>query len=146
MAPISASIQIARPAEDVFALIDDLSRHTEWQEQLRGSQVLTEGPTRVGTQVRQKRRVPGGVREMTSEITAHDPPRTFSFRGIDGPVRAIGTVTVASADGGSRLTLELDFEGRGLGRLMVPVARSQARKQVPRDQQRLKELLETRTA
>ncbi len=142
MTPITASIEIARPPEAVFAYIDDLSRHGEWQAQLREVKVETEGPTRVGSRAREKRKVPGGVREMTYEITEHDPPRRASFRGIDGPVRVVGTVTVSPLDGGSRLSLELDFEGHGLGKLLLPLVRSQARKEVPQDQQRLKERLE----
>jgi hypothetical protein len=38
--------------------------------------------------------------------------------------------------------VELDFEGHGLGKLLLPLVRSQARKEVPLDQQRLKERLE----
>jgi hypothetical protein len=37
----------------------------------------------------------------------------------------------------------LDFEGHGFGKALVPLARSQTRKQVPKDQQRLKERLES---
>jgi hypothetical protein len=53
-----------------------------------------------------------------------------------------------SSDGGngSRLTLALDFKGRGVGTLLVPlVIRRQARKQLPRNAQRLKEVLERQT-
>jgi uncharacterized membrane protein len=144
MAPIVKSIEIARPPEEVFAYIDDLSRHREWQEQIQQVTVLTDGPTKVGSRARDRRKVPGSVQEITYEITAHDPPRSASFRGVDGPVRPVGTVTVAPADGGSRVTLQLDFEGHGLGgKLLLPLVRRQARKQVPRDQQRLKERLES---
>ena len=146
MAPITASIEIARPPEAVFAYIDDLSRHGEWQSSLQEVKVETEGSTRVGSRARDRRKVPGGVQEMTYEITEHDPPRRASFRGIDGPVRAFGTVTVAPADGGSRVTLELDFEGHGLGKLLLPLVRRQARKEVPQDQKLLKERLESQSA
>lgn len=142
MAPITGSIQINRSPEDVYAYIDDLSRHGEWQGPIQEVTVLTDGPTRVGSRAREKRKVPGSVQEMTYEITAHDPPRSASFRGIDGPVRPVGTVTVAPEGGGSRVTIELDFEGHGLGKLLLPLVRSQARKEVPRNQQRLKERLE----
>ena len=107
--------------------------------------VETDGPTRVGSRAREKRQVPGGVREMTYEITKHDPPHRVSFRGIDGPVRVVGAVTVSPVDGGgSRVSLEIDLVGHRLGKLLVPMARSQLRKQVPLDQQRLKERLEAR--
>jgi uncharacterized membrane protein len=144
MAPITASIDIARPPEEVFAYIDDLARHGEWQEDIQEVTVLTEGPTRVGSRARDRRKVPGGVRELTYEITAHDPPRSASFQGVDGPIRVRGTVTVTPQGDGSRVGLDLDFEGRGLGKLLLPLVRSQARKSVPRDQQKLKETLESR--
>jgi hypothetical protein len=47
-------------------------------------------------------------------------------------------------DGGhSRVTIELDFKGHGFGKLVAPMARRQARKQVPKDQLSLKERLES---
>jgi hypothetical protein len=57
----------------------------------------------------------------------------------------IGRATVEPLGDGSssRLSLVLDFEGHGLGKLLLPLARSQSRKQVPKDQQRLKERLES---
>jgi hypothetical protein len=41
------------------------------------------------------------------------------------------------------VTIEFDFEGHGLGKLLVPlVVRKQAQKEVPRNQQNLKQRLE----
>jgi hypothetical protein len=44
------------------------------------------------------------------------------------------------------VTIELDFEGHGRGKLLRPVVVSQARKQVPEDQRQLKERLESGAA
>jgi hypothetical protein len=68
-----------------------------------------------------------------------------SFRGLNGPVRPVGTITVEPLDGGSRsrVTLELDLQGHGLGKLIAPLARRDARRRVPEDQTRLKERLES---
>ena len=144
MASITHSIEIGRRPEEVFAYLDQLERHGEWQTQIVGVKVETEGPTRVGSRATDTRKVPGGKRDVTYEITAHEPPRRAAFRGVNGPIRPVGTVTVEPAgDGRSRLTLELDFEGHGLGKLMLPLVRRDARKQVPADHQRLKERLES---
>ena len=145
MAPIIESVEIARRPEDVFAYIDDLSRHGEWQPQIVNVRVETEGPTRVGSRATDTRRVPGGPRDFTYEITEHDPPRKVSFRVIDGPVRPFGTITVSPVGDGSRsrVTLQIDFEGHGLGKLLAPLARRDARKRVPENQARLKERLES---
>ena len=145
MAPISESIEIDRKPEDVFAYLDDVKRHGEWQEQIVDVQPQDDGPLRVGSRVTETRRVPGGDRTMTYEVTEHDPPRQSSFRVLDGPVRAVGTILIEPIGGGSRsrLTFTLEFKGHGLaGKVLLPVARTQARKQIPKDQTRMKELLE----
>ena len=88
---IKHSIDIDRPAQEVFAYLDQLDRHDEWQGSLLRARVETDGPTRVGSRATDTRRVPGGARPVTYEITEHDPPRKASFRGVNGPVRPIGT-------------------------------------------------------
>jgi hypothetical protein len=146
VAPITESIEINRRPEDVFAYLDDVKRHGEWQEQIVDVQPEGDQPMGVGKRVRETRRVPGGDRSMTYEITEHDPPRQSSFRVLDGPIRAIGTVLVEPIGDGSRsrLTFTLDFQGHGLGgKVLLPLAKSQARKQIPRDQAKMKELLES---
>ena len=149
MAPVVETVEIAKSPQEVFAYLDDLGRHGEWQEQIESVEVLTEGPTRAGSRAVDTRRVPGGRRKITYEITEHDPPRKASFRGLDGPIRPVGTVTVEPIDDGrrSRVTLELDLVGHGvLGKLLAPLARSDARKRIPQDQARLKERLESGAA
>jgi uncharacterized membrane protein len=145
VAPIVESIEIARTPEDVYAYIDQLDRHGEWQEAIVSSKKLTDGPVRVGTRATDTRRVPGGMKlNVTYEIVEYDPPRRTRFQVINGPVRPAGTITVEPLAGGtrSRLTLELDFQGHGIGKLLAPMARQQAKKQVPADQLRLKQRLE----
>jgi hypothetical protein len=83
---------------------------------------------------------------MTMEMTELNPPRSWAVRGIDGPVRGIVNGTVEPLDDGarSRVTIELDFEGHGLGKLLVPlVVRRQAQQEMPRNLQNLKERLES---
>jgi uncharacterized membrane protein len=141
---IKDSIDINRPAEEVFAYLDQLDRHAEWQTSLASVKVETDGPTRVGTRVLERRNVPGGPRDIPYEITEHEPPRKSSFRGTAGPVRPVGTVTVDPlSESSSRVSVQLDLEGHGIGKLFAPFARRQAAKQVPEDQARLKQVLES---
>jgi uncharacterized membrane protein len=145
MAAIVKTIEIARPPEDVFAYIDALERHSEWQEQLVTSTTITPGPTHVGTRATDHRHVPGvGTVDQTYEIVEHDPPHRSRFETLNGPIRPVGTITVEPVDDGSRsrVTVELDVQGHHVGRLLAPLIRRQASKQVPKDQLHLKELLE----
>ena len=141
---ITNTVEINRRPEDVFAYLDQVDRHGEWQENIISTQVETEGPTRVGTRVVNRRRVPGGPRDVPYEVTEHDPPRRVSFRGTAGPVRPAGTVTVEPVGDGSssRVNLEFDLQGHGFGKLVAPFARRQAAREIPQDQERLKERLE----
>ena len=138
------SIEIARPPADVFAYLDQLDRHGEWQEQIVETRVETDGPTRVGSRAVDTRRIPGGPRDFRYEVTEHDPPRRTAFQGTDGAVRPVGTVTVEPVGDGSssRVTLEFDLRGHGMGKLIAPLARRTARKQIPADQEQLKARLE----
>jgi uncharacterized protein YndB with AHSA1/START domain len=144
MSKIVESVEINRSPEETFRYLDDLELHGEWQSGILSVHRETDGPTRVGTRATDVRRVPGGKRSITYEITEHDPPRKASFRGLNGPVRPVGTMTVEEAgEGRSKVTLELDFHGHGLlGLVLAPLARSHARKQVPQDHQQLKQKLE----
>jgi uncharacterized membrane protein len=146
MAAITESVEINRRPEDVFAYIDDLERHGEWQEEIVSVRVEGGGPTKVGTRAIERRKVPGREQTVTYEITEHDPPRTFAFHGTDGPIRPVGKGTVEPLDGGerSRVTIEFDFEAPGIGgKLLRPIALAQARKAIPKGQRRLKERLES---
>jgi uncharacterized protein YndB with AHSA1/START domain len=143
---INSSVEINRPPADVFAYVDDLERHGEWQEGIVSSKRETPGPTGVGSRATDTRRAPGGARSVTYEVTEHDPPRKVSFRGTNGPVRPNGTVTIEPLDDGtrSRVTIALDLVGHGLlGKLFAALAQRQATREVPRDQQNLKQKLES---
>jgi uncharacterized membrane protein len=144
MAPIIDSIEISRTPEDVFAYYEDLARHAEWQQQIVRVRLDSDGATRVGSRVTDTRRLPGGTRDVTYEVTEHQPPHTSSFRGINGPIRPVAKVTIEALDGGerSRFTLEFELKASGLGVLLAPIARANARKEIPKSHRRFKEILE----
>ena len=145
---ITHSIEIDRRPEEVFAYLDELERHGEWQSQIVSSKVETEGPVGVGTRVHEIRKVGGREQDTSYEITEHDPPRRSSFAGVVGPVRPVGTVVVEPVGDGSaaRVSLELNLVGHGMGKLMAPFARMQARKSVVESQEQLKAKLEAGVA
>jgi uncharacterized protein YndB with AHSA1/START domain len=146
MAPIIASAEISRSPEDVFAYVTDPSHLPEWQESVVGVKTDESAPARGGSRAVITRRVGRREMKMTAEITDLDPPRSWRVRGIDGPVRGNVKGTIEPLDDGarSRVTIELDFEGHGIGKLLVPlVVRRQAQKEFPKNARRLKERLES---
>ena len=143
MTPIITSIEVARRADEAFAYVIDPTTMSEWQENVvRGR--LDTPTTSVGSRCTTIRRIGGRERKVVTEITEYDPPRRWADRGLNGPIRAIVGVTVEpTGDSRSRVTIELDFTGHGIGKLLVPlVVRRQAAKEMPGNMTRLKDRLE----
>jgi uncharacterized protein YndB with AHSA1/START domain len=145
MTPITASIEIDRTPQDVFAYASDPVRQTEWQEGLLSVKLETDGPVGVGTKAVDTRKVPGGTREFPFEMTEFDAPNRMSFQVTDGPVRPSGTMTFTPLDGGTRTKVEftMEFKGHGLGVLLIPLVNRDARKIAPKDLEQLKSRLES---
>jgi hypothetical protein len=148
MPPITTSIEVDRPAEDVFAYATDPTRFHEWQQGVIDGHL--DGPTdqagipSIGARCSTTRRIGGANRTSTSELVRIDPPRTWGVRGLDGPIRAIVDVTVEPlATKRSRLTIAVDFEGHGIGKpLVLLLVRPEARKEMPTNLAALKRRLE----
>ena len=146
MAPITTSTDVRRSPDEVFAYVTDPSTMHEWQQGCVSGH-MDAPTTRVGSKCTTVRSIGGREREVTTEITEYDPPHRWADRGIDGPIRAIVAVTVEplTDTSRSRLTIELDFTGHGIGRLLVPlVVRRQAAREMPDNMRRLQERLELR--
>lgn len=145
MPPITSTIEVARSAAEAFAYVTDPSTMSEWQQGCLSGH-MDGSPTHVGSKCTTVRKIGGRAREVTTKITEFDPPRRWADRGIDGPIRAIVAATVESlADGSrSRVTIEVNFTGHGMGKLLVPlVVRRQAAREMPGNMERLKHRLES---
>ncbi|MER7515421.1 SRPBCC family protein [Streptomyces sp. NPDC126499] len=145
MSRINASVDISRPPEEVFAYVTDPSHLPEWQESAVRVRQAGGVPGRPGRQVTVTRHMGRRDVDMNVELTELDPPRSWHVHGVDGPVRPDVRGTVEPLDQGrrSRVTLSVDFEGHGIGKALVPlVVKRQVRKEMPRDERKLKEILE----
>ena len=145
MSAIITTTEVDRPASEVFAYATDPTRFSEWQKGVVDGHLDPPGPPKMGTHCLTTRHIGGANRSSTSKVTHIDAPRTWGVRGIDGPIRAIVDVTVEPlTDSRSRLTIAVDFEGHGIGKVLVPlVVRREARNEMPANLAALKQRLET---
>jgi hypothetical protein len=146
--PIITTTEVAKPATQVFTYATDPTRFHEWQEGVVDGHLDKPGPPQPGAKCLTTRRIGWANRAVTSELTHIDPPRTWGVRGIDGPIRATVDLTVDSlTETHARLTIAVDFEGHGIGKVLVPlVVRPQARKEMPRNLTTLKRRIEMELA
>jgi carbon monoxide dehydrogenase subunit G len=145
VAAIEESIEISRSPQDVFRYVTDFSHFQEWQGGVVSVLLEDDESAALGSKAIVTRRVGPRTVSGTEEITELTHPRTWTVRGVAGPLVAVAKGVLEPLDEGtrSRLTIALDFEGRGVGKLLVPlVIRRQAKKQLPRNQQTLKKVLE----
>jgi hypothetical protein len=102
-------------------------------------------PPGVGTRFTTIRRIGRIEQTTTQEITELSPPRSWACQGVEGPFRPSAAITVEPLSDGtrSRVTVALDFEGYGIGKLLpLDVIRRMAAKGAPRSYRNLKERLE----
>ena len=134
MTAIITTVEVARPAAEVFDYATDPTRFGEWQQGVVSGHIDHTGASpRVGDICSMTRRIGGADRVSTSRLDHVDPPRTWGVRGLDGPIRAsVDVVAEAITESRTRLTISVDFAGHGIGKLLVPlVVRRQARKEMP---------------
>jgi len=139
---------LSSPAAEVFAYATDPTRFREWQKGVVDGHMdgpaKEAGPPAVGSKCVTTRRVGGAERPATAELVRIDPPRTWSVRGVEGPIRSAVDVFVEPVTGSrSRLTITVDFTGHGIGKILVPlIVRREARKEMPGNIATLKQRLE----
>jgi uncharacterized protein YndB with AHSA1/START domain len=144
MTAIVTQVEVEAPQEEAFDYVTDPARFSEWQQNVTGGHMDAE-QTGVGSVCSTTRRIGGAERDVTSEVTKYSPPASWAVHGIDGPIRATVDVTVEplTDPNRSRVTISLDFEGHGIGKLLVPLlVRPQSRKEMQRNMARLKTRLE----
>jgi uncharacterized protein YndB with AHSA1/START domain len=146
MPPIVLTIEIARPPEEVFSYVTDPSRFAKWQaDAVRGGREGG-GPPVVGSRFTTTRRIGRAEQTTTWEITEFHPPSSWAAHGIDGPIRTIMHVTVAPLGDSARscVTIDVDFQGHGIGKLLVPLVYWLGRKDSSTNCRNLREQLEGR--
>ena len=145
MAPVAASIDVDRPAAEVFTYATDPSRFHEWQKGVTAGHLDVSYETSMGARCITTRRIGFADRSITSEITHVDPPRRWRIKGVEGPIRALVDVMVEPlTDIRSRLTITIDFEGHGIGRILVPLmVVPEARKEMTDNLARLRQQLQS---
>src|SRR5215475_715475 len=71
------SIHLNRPVDQVFAFLADPAKQPMWQSNLIAIEQLTEGPMRVGTRIREVRRLGQRPTEYQAEVIALEPDKRF---------------------------------------------------------------------
>lgn len=108
MRRFETTIEIDAPPARVWAIISDVERWHEWTPSITRIERLDRGPMRVGSKARVKQ---PKLAASTYEITIWEPNRGFDWVTRSGGVTGVGKHWIEPVDGGSRVTLGVEFSG-----------------------------------
>jgi uncharacterized protein YndB with AHSA1/START domain len=136
------SIFINRPIEQVFAFISDSQNRSKWQANLVKSEKITDGSVRLGTQLREFRRMGRREVETQVEVTAFEFNRHFSTKTITKPL-VTDNYSFESENGGTRVQHQYTMTTSGIMRLFEPLIARPIKNGLNESFGKLKRLLES---
>ncbi len=110
MASVTVTRFFRAPVEKSFAVATDLRRAPERIPGILKLEVLNEGPIRVGTRFRETRRMFGKEATEEMEITAMQPPHSYTVCADSHGCRYRSEFRFAPKDGGTEVTMEFRAE------------------------------------
>src|SRR5260370_2329621 len=96
MTAFQNTVTIARPADEVFALLADFGNIPAWNYAIARTVQTSPGPARVGATYRQTRTVPRRSEEGF-EVTIFAPPSRLAIKRPIAPVDAISSYMLEPA-------------------------------------------------
>jgi uncharacterized membrane protein len=144
MATSHNSVTIARPVEDVFAVLSDVENASAWSENTFDEHLITPGPIGVGTRRRAKVKGPfGRPVENEAEMVVFEPNRRMVIRLEIPRVTARIVIDYLPVEEGTRIDWASEFE---LPVVLRPLGGAFGRyyqRTMQRDLENLKELMES---
>lgn len=94
---ISYAIAIQKPAADVFPWIADPEKAMQWQTNVKGGQIITSTPNKIGTTFVETIAEAGGSLEMRGEITQYVENELIGFH-LESRIHAVDVQYIVAAD------------------------------------------------
>lgn len=133
---------VAHPVERVFAFMSRPANRPLWQENTQSVEVLTDGESGLGTRWREVSR---GIGAVEAEVVGFERDALWEEAGTarDGSGK-VSVRFLAEGDDATRLRISVEMRLRGAKRLFEAALGPMISRQMPRDLQRLEELLRSR--
>jgi uncharacterized membrane protein len=143
MIETSTSIEIDRPAGDVFAFVSEFPNNPRWQRGQRECRWTSPPPLGVGSTYEQHARFLGRDLVNAFRVIELDPGARVRFTSTAGTFPLTITRTVEPlGESRARFTEHVAGDPRGVYRIAEPVLRRLVKRTIKRDFPRLKALLE----
>jgi uncharacterized membrane protein len=145
---ITAEAAIRRPLDEVAAYMIEPAHDPTWIGGVREARMETPPPLAVGSRVARVASFLGRRVEYVNEVTELDPRRVLDMRSVKAPFPMRVTYSFEAADGGGATIVRNRVRGApgGFFALFGPLLGPLVRRSVQKDLERLRDVLEARTA
>ena len=140
-----ATVEIGRPVEEVFAFLADGKNDPKFSPRVLEITKAPDGPTEVGTVFRSTVKDAGMTTKREIRISEFVPPSTLRWTETSKNIvvsKEGGYDLEPTPEGNTRLRIFNSLEGHGIGKLIVGLALSAARKDADAFGQRIKAAVE----
>ena len=142
---VEESIEIKRPLQEVFDYVSDVGNYPEWMAHALEVLKDTEGPPQQNDRFIVAIKSVGRRFETPYERTSYEANRRYTDRAVGGPIpNQRWECTFQEVPGGTRLMRAVEAEGGGLLKVLEPLQKWAAERQLRKDLKTLKDVLEAR--
>jgi uncharacterized protein YndB with AHSA1/START domain len=134
--------EIDAPVGKVFAFVSDFRNNSKWQDGVIETTQTPDGPTQVGTKVKDVRTFLGQKMDSTFEVTEFEPDKKVAFKSTSGPIQFMFEQTFESTGGGTKLSVHVELEAKGFFKLAEGALGNNLKKTFEEQSVKLKSMLE----
>lgn len=147
MVQVEKSIEINRPVEQVFYVVGAKWPRNcpRWSPSVKELQQTSEGPFGVGATVHQVREINGKVTPTTVTVTEYAENQALGLQTTGESVNTVSRYVFEPTAAGTKVTVSLDVEVGGMGRLAAPMITRSLNSELEGDLSRMKSTLESPT-
>ena len=145
MPEVKGTIEIGRPVEEVFDYLADPKNNLDWEKSVEANELTSDGPMGLGSK---GRRVENffGRDESVWEVAEWRPNELAAFKAESDKFVGDFEWRTESADSGTRVTYRFSGSAKNpFFKLLMPLMMSFFKRQISKDYQKLKEILESRS-
>jgi len=142
---MSVTREIARPADEVFDYLADVSNNPSWQKGMQSCEWTSEPPIGGGSTYSQLARFMGKNIKPSFVVTEFEPGRRIAIKTVEStfPIQVVRRVEPTGPDS-CRVSAQIGGgPDKGVAKLLAPIMARVAQKSVDGDYDRLVELLES---
>ena len=142
MTEAHAAIDVARPVDEVFAVLTDPTKTPVWSSSAVEERWLTPPPYGIGSRRLAVTKGFGRRSENVAEVTAYEENRGWTMTSVSGP-RFVASAAFEPITGGTRIDFSWRFDLGGPLRAFEPLVVRVFMRSFERDLPTLKRLLES---